>query len=262
MTTAVEGFTPRYEVAAPTAAPRPFGLLSLAVQAAGGAPATAYKNGVRYWSEMCDLNTGSLEGFCPDGEKEITPYAPVPVEGAPFLVTSGVVCVAPNFAAGDRATAHLGRGEQHRAETIFWEQQTIRPDLVDLGAAPTPDCALGKLEAHAAKNYAGAPVLHVPTRYLPVLVAHQQVTRAGDRLETVWGTRVVVGSGYPGDPDDETLTLLLTGEVGIWRTTPVATEDFDTRTNERSAVAERLYVLTADCLAAAITVPACPGGAP
>ncbi|MGO1832801.1 MAG: hypothetical protein ACTH0M_11555, partial [Brevibacterium yomogidense] len=97
-------------------------------------------------------------------------------------------------------------------------------------------------------------------RYMPVLMAARLVVRDGDQLVTPWGTRVVVGAGYPGEPVDAELRLLVTGEVGVWRTEPVVTGDFDVRSNERTAIAERLYVLTADCLAAAVTVPACPGG--
>lgn len=258
----VEGFTPRYEVVAPTATPRPFGLLSLAVEAPGGAPDLAYRQGVRYWSEMCDLDTQSLEGYCPDGTKDITPYKPVPVEGAPFLITSGVVCTAPGFDARERAIAHLSRGEQYRAEDVFWQAQLDRDDRVNLGESASPDCALGKLEAHAANTYAGSPVLHVPVRYLPVLAKQNLLVRSGSRLETPWGTRIVAGSGYPAATTAETITLLLTGEVGIWRTEVIANDDFDTQTNERSAIAERLYVMTADCLAATITVPVCSGGIP
>lgn len=259
------GFIPRYEVAAPPVSPRPFGLLSTVAAGAGGLPVSppdtgAFERGVGYWSTACDLTTGSLSGYCPDGEKEITPYGPVHVEAEPVIVTSGVVCNSPAFDAETEALAQLGRGEAYRVEVHFWERQTARPDLVDLGAQPGPECALGVLEAHAAHHYAGSPVLHVPVRYMPVLMAARLVVRDGDRLVTPWGTRVVVGAGYPGEPDDAEVQLLITGEVGVWRTEPVVTGDFDIRSNERTAIAERLYVMTGDCLAASVTVPACPGG--
>lgn len=254
------GFIPRFEVAAPPVTPRPFGLLSLAAEGATPGDPGVFERGVTYWSTACDLTTGSLEGWCPSGEKEMEPYSPVRVDGAPFIVTSGVFCYAPTFDAEDAARAQLARGEQYRTENHFWFQQTTRPDLVDLGGQPSAACALGVLEAHAAGHYGGAPVLHVPVRLMPTLVAEQLVVRSGDLMLTPWGTRVVVGAGYPGGPDAVEVDLLITGEVGLWRTEVIANADFDPRTNQRLAIAERLYVLTADCLAASVTVPACPGG--
>lgn len=254
------GFIPRFEVSAPPVAPRPFGLLSVAAEGATPEASGVFERGVTYWSTACDLTTGSLDGWCPSGEKDVDPYAPVRVEGSPFVITSGVFCYAPTFDAESAARAQLGRGEQYRAEAIFWEQQATRLDVVELGKQPEAACALGVLEAHAAGHYGGSPVLHVPVRYMPVLVAARLVERDGDRMVTPWGTRVVVGAGYPGAPDDAELTLLITGELGMWRSDVVTNADFDVRTNERLAIAERLYVLTADCLAASVTVPACPGG--
>lgn len=254
------GYVPRFEVSAPPVAARPFGLFSVAAEGATLEDSGVFERGAAYWSTACDLTTGSLDGWCPSGEKEMEPFAPVRVEGSPFVITSGVFCYAPTFDAETAARAQLARGEQYRAENIFWEQQTTRLDLAELGQQSTAACALGVLEAHAARHYGGSPVLHVPVRYMPVLVAARLVQRDGDRMVTPWGTRVVVGAGYPGGSDATELTLLITGELGMWRSDVIANADFDVRTNERMAIAERLYVLTADCLAASVTVPACPGG--
>ena len=251
----------RYPVAPPSAVPRPFGLLSVAVEgegspAAGPAP---WERGVDYYSPLCNRATGSLEGWCPepDFEKELVPFDPVRVEGAPFTVTSGSICTAPSFDAEVEAEVQLARGEAYRVEELFFAGQLTRPELADLGAASDIACALGALEAYAASHYGARPVLHAPVVLLPLLFRDRLVERDGERIVTGWGTPVAVGAGYPqSDP----ATLLITGQVTAWRTEPFTNSDFNVRKNERLAIAERTYVLTADCLAAAITVPGCPGG--
>lgn len=252
----------RYPVAPPPATPRPFGLLSVAVDgegspAAGPAP---WERGVDYYSPNCDAATGSLEGFCPapdETEKELTPFDPVRVEGVPFTVTSGTICLAPTFDAEGEAEAQLERGEGFRVEDQFFAAQLSRPDLVDLGAAPDVACALGALEAHAAVHYGARPVLHVPVILMPLLFRDQLVRVEGERIVTGWGTPVAVGAGYP---QDDPATLLITGVVTMWRTEVFVNSDFNVRKNERLAIAERTYALAADCLAATVTVPGCPGG--
>lgn len=252
----------RYPVAPPPAAPRPFGLLSVAVDgegspAAGPAP---WERGVDYYSPNCNAATGSLEGFCPapdETEKELVPFDPVRVEGIPFTVTSGTICLAPSFDAEAEAEAQLARGEAFRVEDLFFAAQLARPDLVDLGESPDITCALGALEAYAAVHYGAQPVLHVPVILMPMIFRYARPVREGDRLVTGWGTPIAIGAGYP---QTDPATLLITGAVTVWRTEVITNSDFNVRKNERLAIAERTYALTADCIAATVTIPGCPGG--
>jgi hypothetical protein len=250
----------RYPVAPPPTTPRPFGLLSVATDgegspAAGPAP---WERGVDYYSPNCNNTTGSLEGFCPvpdETEKELTPFDPVRVEGAPFTVTSGTICLAPNFDAEGEARAQLARGEEYRVEDVFFNAQLARPDVEDLGVATDVSYAVGALEAYAAEHYGAQPVLHVPTVILPSMFRDNLVVRDGNRIVTGWGTPVVVGAGYP---QSVPATLLITGQVTLWRSEVFVNSDFNVRKNERLAIAERTYVVTADCLAARIEIPGCP----
>lgn len=256
------GYIPRYEVSAPPVAPRPFGLLSVAVEGAGSPAAgpSPWERGVDYYSPLCDSRTGSLEGFCPESdetEKELTPFAPVRVEGGPFTVTSGTICTAPTFDAENEAEAQLNRGEAFRVEDRFFRHKADSTEMVDLGEAPDVVCAIGALEAYAARHYGGRPILHVPVILMPMLFRDQLARVDGDRLVTQWGTPIAVGAGYP---QDTPTPILITGVVTMWRTEVFVNSDFNVRRNQRLAIAERTYVLTADCLAAGIVVPGCPGG--
>lgn len=257
----------RYVVPPPAAAPRPFGLFSVAAEGAGSpAPVDdpgVWERGVDYWSPNCSLNTGSLDDWCPavDPEKELTPYAPVKVSGPMFVVHSGSVCVAPNFDGEAEARAQLERGEQYRAEQVFWDQQVAREDFVDvLGPGVTAlseACGIGLLEAYAAEHYGARPVLHIPVSLVPLLMSQYILAEPeGGRLVTRWGTPVVAGAGYP-----QQNRILITGTVTMWRTEIYSNARFEPRSNENIGLAERTFVITADCLAAAVTVPGCLGGA-
>lgn len=271
MSTPILGTDVRFTVAPPAAQPRPFGLLSVAGRGQAP-PAGSFERGIDYWSPNCNNTTGSLDGYCPTaGEKEFTPFAPVKVSGLPRPVYSGGVCVQPGFDAEAEAVAQLDRGEQYRLESVFWADQLARADLVELSTPEAGDtllaCALGALEEWAAGHYAGRPVLHVPLRLIPIMSQLRLLERTADGLETPWGTPVSAGAGY-GDPAATTppaeLSVLITGQVTLWQSDVIANRDFEPRTNEHIGLAERVYVVTADCLAAAIKVPICtaptPGG--
>lgn len=268
MSTPIPGTGVRIPVSPPPAAPRPFGLFSHAVEGAGSpSPVDApgdWERGVWYWSNNCNLTTGSLDGWCPadDPTKPIEPYAPVRVDGDPFTVHSGQFCVLPTFDAEAEARAQLARGEQYRVEDVFFNQQVARRDLIRLGQYPNLTCVIGELERIAARGYGARPVLHVPVSVMPQMMSEYLITEWSDNREqlfTRWGTPVVVGAGYP---QINPAPILMTGVVSMWRTEVIANEHFDPPTNQKMAIAERTYVVTADCFAALATVStSCSGGA-
>lgn len=250
---------PRYPVAAPAGVARPFGLLSVAAEGAGssGAGPAPWERGVSYHSSSCNLLTGTVDGVChiPDDTiVDISAFQPVYVEGAPFTVTSGLVCVAPSFDAEAEALAQLTRGEAYQVERRFYTDTTSSDLYVPLGRSGSVDCALGLLEEYAAIHYAGQPIIHAPLQLVGVLFRDGKVIRDGDRITTQWGTPVALGAGYQSDGLP---TLLVTGQVTAWKSDPFVNTDFSTKTNERSAIAERTYAITSDCLAAGVVVDAC-----
>lgn len=263
MTTPVD-YVVRHQVVAPPATPRLYGLLTVAVEGEGsGADAPApWERGVEYYSPLCDMETGSLEGWCPTGDKVVTPWQPVRVEGVPITVTSGSVCVAPTFDAELAALEQLERGEGYRVEQEWWDHTVTQAPMVAPGPMPL-ECAIGRLEGAAAQVYGGQPVLHVPRHLIPQLfrLGLAQQAPGGTQLATPWGTPIAAGAGYALDQvDAEDSLILLTGQVTVWRTVPIVNGHFEARSNERMAIAERTYVITADCLALSAAVPNCPGG--
>jgi hypothetical protein len=124
--------------------------------------------------------------------------------------------------------------------------------------------ALGALEADAALHYGGAPVLHSPRWTNPYFEDRrllQPNKDTGPVRRTHLTSRVAFGGGYydnPFDPatapDTGTFWLLATGTVRAWRSEVFVNETFTTATNLRAAIAERTYLLDADCYRAAVLV--------
>ncbi|MER6610210.1 hypothetical protein ABT282_30950 [Streptomyces sp. NPDC000927] len=255
-------YTVRHPVNSPPVVARRFGLLSVATEAEGSpAPVgerVPFARGVDYYSDLCNVKTGSLEGWCTqdyDDDIDLDGYAPVRVEGKPHTVTSGAVCVAPAFDAEAAALKQLGIGEAWRAEQLFFQERMSSDDTRWLRSASEASAAIGSLEWWAAKHYGGQPVLHVSTMLIPKLFRERLAVRVGDRIETPWGTPISVGAGYT---DELPNVILMTGQVFFWRTDPFVTKDFHARKNEQVALAERTYVFTSDCLSVAIETALCP----
>jgi hypothetical protein len=75
-------------------------------------------------------------------------------------------------------------------------------------------------------------------------------------MQTLRGTPVVLGAGYPrqDDPDLDgaQVALMATGAVRLYVSGVAVVETFDRRTNLRSAVAEQTVAAADDCLEPAV----------
>ncbi|WP_414167174.1 hypothetical protein ACMATS_06075 [Streptoverticillium reticulum] len=280
MTTPTPVLRPRYQVPPPPVVPaKRFSLLSAAqVVDEGG---TLWQEGVEYYSDACNLETGFVDGWCPpvpvdehgnELEKAIESFSPVKVTADPFTITSGIACQSPVFAAIDQARRLLERGEDLQVERQFWRQQMCRTDvhLVGKDKVLGLDDLIALIESHAAAHYAGQLFIHVPVRALVYLKQYRTSDQYGPLWRTGYGSVIVPGAGYvglggpntagPGEPckpepppgdDDPWFWVLATGQVQIRRSDTFAHEAFDTKKNRRGAIAERTYVISADCYAAA-----------
>lgn len=262
---------PRYPVNPPLYTPyRRYGLLACA-PIVPGEDGARWEQGVEYWSDSCDLTTGYVDGWCaPEGEewdKEIHSFDPTRVIGDPFTVTSGLACNSPVFPAADRARELLARGEDLQAEAQFWRQQMARDDLTDLGtdgAVLALDDAIAVIEAEAARRYAGQLFIHVPVHAISRLLYYRLADTSGPCLRTAYGSAVIAGAGYtdrPGpdseDPPANGFWILATGQVQIRRSDVFTQPVFDPKKNRMAAIAERTYVITGDCFAAAVKSSPC-----
>lgn len=123
--------------------------------------------------------------------------------------------------------------------------------------------ALGALEADAAIFYGGAPVLHAPRWTNPYFEDRNLLQPNRDTQpirRTHLASKTAFGSYFdnpfdPGDaPGGGTFWLVATGYVRAWRSEVFVNETFTTATNLRAAIAERTYLLDADCYRAAVLV--------
>lgn len=268
------GFVPRTPVPPPVVTPRRYTLLGSIPEAAGDREGR-WERGVDYYSQNCNQVTSYVDGWCPptddlgeveDWEKPIERFAPQRVEGAPFTVTSGVDCQSPVFPSQEEAEAALARGEDLQVEQRFWAQQMAREDLdqVETGRVLGLDEAVGFLEEEAAVRYRGQLFIHVPVRALTHLAALDIVTVDRNVLRTPYGSIVIPAAGYRGGlgPAGAAVPaggwwLLGTGQPVYRRSEVFSHEAFDVATNRRGAVAERTYVITADCVALAVQAQPC-----
>lgn len=123
--------------------------------------------------------------------------------------------------------------------------------------------ALGALEADAALFYGGAPVLHAP-RWANPYFEDRNLLQPNKDTQPIRRTHLASKTSFgayfdnPFDPAtppaDGTFWLVATGYVRAWRSEVFVNETFTTATNLRAAIAERTYLLDADCYRAAVLV--------
>lgn len=198
------------------------------------------------------------------------------VEGVPFTVLSAFECAAvggPFDEAEARVTRMLQMGESRAVERVLARQMVRDPDAVAItNTALNPVDAIGELEQYAASNYPGRPTIHI-TRKLGTILGHNgTILRSGRGLETVQGSRIASGGGYlplsaptpdPTDavPDNASNVqwAYVTGEVAahqgmIHSYPPQLFNGTGNSDNVFLALAERTYVVTYECIVAAVPV--------
>lgn len=189
--------------------------------------------------------------------------------GQPFTVYAGFRCSPVGFTPEEiatRAAAALANGEARAVEAVLWSGDTdngevVQPFLGNTNAAAgldfTPPVvtevttgptnfadALGLLEDAVASCYGGVPIIHGSRAYSGYL-SDAGITRQGQSLETILGSKFAAGAGYePG-------TLYATGAVQVIRSAPEVVGSFrdsiDRAVNTVTYIVERTYVVTWDC---------------
>lgn len=194
------------------------------------------------------------------------------VEGFPFIVYESAACGVGFSEAEARthATERLLRHEQYWVEQRFAATVLNTADTTELngGTALPLAQALGLLEQELADRYGGVGVLHARRNVAAVLAAYgKNLERDGDKLLSILDNVWSFGAGYPHvDPGGGTAPtasqawIYATGPVDIRRSEPQIRTDFSSTRNIRMALAERAYVITADCprLAVLATLPGSP----
>lgn len=134
---------------------------------------------------------------------------------------------------------------------------------VSPGGLPTDvRTALALLEQYGGANYGGQRFIHADNAVVTMLISRNLVHARGDHLETTLGSIVISGPGYaasigPSTPAVGARWMYATGQVNCWMQDIKVTEtvlNSNPYDNEYSVLAERLYVPTYECFAAAAEV--------
>lgn len=263
------------EVSPPPVEPYRWGLLSAATMPAA-ATARWEATGVHYLADGCEPGGGVWLDPCSIDPPPVDPTKTLDgglntISGQPFIVYDSITC-GPGLTEPDargHANARLVRHEQTLVEQQFATRELFTDDTVKPnGDTALPfDLAVGLLEQELAVRYGGVGVIHIPRRFGTYALGRASIgEETGGELRTNLGNQLVFGSGYvTGGPDGYTATatqtwLFATGPVQVWRSEIQIRTDFSTTRNIRMALAERAYVVTADCprLAVLANVPGSP----
>ncbi|WP_052428609.1 hypothetical protein [Actinopolyspora erythraea] len=181
-------------------------------------------------------------------------------EGRAFTVYEAAGCLPAGFEdAANRAHRRFQRHEPYWVERHFARTalQGSHVEVLHPGTAVPLVRAIGELEQALAARYGGLGVLHLP-REVYGFVPDRLLTTTGGRLRTPLNNDWSLGGGYSntgpgGQPAGANQAwLYATGPVMGLRSEVQIRESFNHARNERFALAERAYVLTADCLHLAV----------
>ncbi len=195
------------------------------------------------------------------------------ITGLPFIVYESVSC-GPGLGdeeARQRAQARLEMHEQFRVEQQFAADALAGTDVATPnGTTALPfEQALGLLEREIAARYGGLGIIHAARQLAAVAQSvGWLVERRGEPdtvrtvLDNVWAFGAGYGTASPlgvAAPAGQAW-IYATGPVLLQRGPVQARTDFSTTRNIRLALAERSYVITADCprLAVLADLPGSP----
>ncbi len=221
-----------------------------------------------------DESPGEVSPGALPGQKEFFP--PIHEAADPVTIYAGVMCSTIGWSyqeAIDHVRASLELGEQQAVESAFW-RYTLAPRAMDLTPAEGPVSiaqGVAALEGCLAESYGGVGTLHVPTGAAALLGCCNIAYVDENRLSTLAGNCVIVGSGYSAansGPDGTpappgTAWLYISGPVVV-RRGPIdvipdrAGASIDRRVNDRRVLAERTYVPATTCTVCAVLVTTCP----
>lgn len=226
-------------------------LLPLTDHQAGG--------GLIYEPNVCGV-AHSWPMDCPDDSPEESPAekvfdeVPLFVEAEPFVVYGSSTCGSAGTSAGKserRARQNLENGEQFEVESamaaVLASQDVILPASADIVEA------VSALEQwlYGTAAYGRIGFIHASPDVAAAAASEHLWDRNGNQYVTPYGTIWSVGGGYPEG------TIFISGEARVWRSeieVPDPIQTLDRTTNQWFTIAERVYAVGIDCLAASTTL--------
>lgn len=234
------------------------GLLSI-VTPQNGDPFGLY-HGVQYEAALCGQSRAYVEG-----QNKVFDKRGI-IKGTPFTVYRGIDSALLRRSSDPEAVVReaFEAGESFGVEegvqaTILNGAETV--DLTPVAGTPVTNMkhAIGLLEQYAAEAYSGLPIIH-GNRFATALIPELQIDKSNWTFHSGNGTPIANGGGYrtegPGsvDIDAGTAWLYITGNVNVWRGTPILAQAPDLKDNRDYVLMENTYVATAECFVAAILV--------
>lgn len=198
--------------------------------------------------------------------------------GFRFAANGGAVCKSVGLDQA-RQEAEVRRvfeaGESIAVEKAFMEQRfRVGPDNaegdpiwdapVDINpaGAVSPMVGIALLEGHAAANYRGRPVFHMPTTIGSLLLNLNALQVEGNVASTRLGSKAAIGAGYDFPNTGPAGTAASAGEKWLYATGGIAIQkaelkirqNLETTNNDVFTLGERAYVGVVDCYTAAVRV--------
>lgn len=179
----------------------------------------------------------------------------------------------------------LQRAEEQFVENVFWTgaiggspsafphlaatadfvdgEDLLQPAAVVVTTDPQPlEVGLGMLEQAARDCYPGQATIHMPLRLGSLLADRHEVVARGGKMQTIAGSFIVLGAGYPGTAPDGTTDagvswVYATGPVFFQRDQAVQFDEvasLDRSVNTVNIITERTYVVGFTCCLLAIPI--------
>jgi hypothetical protein len=257
----------------PTAPPRPYGLFDVALGPMPFPVEAAVGGGVQYIPDTCENNVYLYDMACPavSGSKTFD-VLDTSISGSPFAVITSFLCGSVGISMEEvrqRVMTRMQLHEQRAVERRVWQGQTLAQgqgamtglfrNATNVGPAGCVTEAVELLEQALADNGIVGGMIHArPGMAAHLEQAHQiQYANNGRRLQTCLGTPYVFGQGYDGSgptgqpADGSTEWMYASGRVLVWQDTEIAVPNLDQvfrrSSNERIALAERVYAVVVEC---------------
>lgn len=260
-------------------APAPTPLKGTLLDAATVSDGIDWLDGVGlYETYNCMEFLGSADFCAPTQDKSFTDGIPW-IDGLRFAAYGGVKCRSVGLDQEDmlsQVTRVFNDGEHKAVEKALMENRfrvnaagsglpgswTAPTDITPASGAVKAGLAVALLEGHAAKNYIGAPTIHMPRTIASLLLGVDGASMNGDTIETKLGSKIAAGGGYDEVNTSPAGAAPATGEVWVYVTGEVVVrkgpvnikQAIDTGTNDVLVLAERGYIVAVDCFTAAVRV--------
>lgn len=270
-------YAPALPVVGPACVPWRYGLLSVATITDEQDPHA--RNGIIYKPRTCIAGVNDWDDVCPPAVPATKVPTDVPgqntvVNGVPFNLYAYLSCKTTTLEAMfAEARDAFDIAEPAAIEAQVWARVLAQPTCTilntTLGApgALSVTAAVAALESHTAANYGCRATFHSDRATVPYAAAERQLVVGGSSLSTVLGSAWAAYAGSPNTGPDGVVAPA--GHAWIYATSQLTLRRFpvdmvpesvdqmlryNPMTNEPTAIAERSYVASAECICAAVLV--------